>query len=92
MTHVTKLKGSVGDYANYFKNSKITEAAAEARGLLARGTGQAGFRIARDGSESLFALHQSGRLTDAQAQAIAEAAPGNEGPAAGRRVTRTARP
>jgi len=71
------LPGS-GDYANYFKNFGVTQAAAEARGLLARGTGKAGFAIARGGGESLFALHQSGRLTDAQAQAIAEAAPGNE--------------
>lgn len=72
-------QGSVADYANYFKNSGITQEAAESRGLLARGTGKAGFSIARNGSESVFALHQSGKITDAQAQAIGEAAPGNEG-------------
>jgi hypothetical protein len=72
-------QGSIADYANYFRNSGITQEAAQARGLLARGAGKAGFAIARGGGESLFALHQSGRLTDAQAQAIAEAAPGNEG-------------
>jgi thioredoxin reductase len=72
-------QGSVADYANYFRNSGITQQAAESRGLLARGTGKAGFSIARGSGESLFGLHQSGRISDAQAQAIAEAAPGNEG-------------
>jgi thioredoxin reductase len=72
-------KGSVGDYANYFRNSKLSQADAEARGLLARSKGQAGFTIARDGSEDLFALHQSGRLTDSQASEIAQAAPENPG-------------
>lgn len=72
-------QGSTGDYANYFKNSGVSEADAEARGLLARAKGKAGFAIARDGSEDLFALHQSGRLTDAQAESIARAAPGNAG-------------
>jgi thioredoxin reductase len=72
-------KGSVGDYANYFRNSELSQADAEARGLLARGKGQAGFTIARDGSQDLFALHQSGRITDGQAAEIASAAPGNPG-------------
>lgn len=72
-------QGSTGDYANYFKNSGLSEEDANARGLLARAKGKAGFAIARDGSEDVFALHQSGRLTDSQAQAIATAAPGNAG-------------
>lgn len=70
-------QGSTADYANYFKNSEVGQTDAEARGLLARSKGKAGFAIARDGSEDLFALHQSGRITDAQANEIASAAPGN---------------
>ena len=40
--------------------------------------GQGRIPIARGGGESLFALHQSGRITDAQAQTITEPAPGDE--------------
>jgi len=72
-------QGSIGDYANYFRHSELSQADAEARGLLARAKGQAGFQIARDGSEDLFALHQSGRITDGAAQEIAAAAPNNPG-------------
>lgn len=69
-------QGSVGDYANYFKNSDISETEANTRGLLARAKGKAGFSIAKGASDDLFALHQAGRLSDAQADAISRAAPG----------------
>lgn len=71
-------QGSTADYANYFRNSELPEADATARGLLARAKGRAGFSIARNASEDVFALHQSSRLTDAQAESIANAAPGND--------------
>lgn len=70
-------QGSISDYANYIRNSGVTEADAKARGLLARAKGKAGFSIGRGASDDVFALHQSGEISDAQAQAIAEAAPGN---------------
>lgn len=72
-------QGETSDYANYFRNTPdITEEDAQSRGLLARSKGRAGFRIARDASEDVFALHQSKRLSDAQAEAVAAAAPGND--------------
>lgn len=71
-------QGSVSDYANYFRNSKITKAEADAGGLLGRAKGQAGFSIGTGASNDVFALFQAGKLTDAQAREIAEAAPGND--------------
>lgn len=72
-------QGSAADYASYFKHSGIEAADAQARGLLARTKGKSGFSIALEGSEDLFGLHQSGRLGDAAATAIARAAPGDAG-------------
>lgn len=70
-------QGTVPDYANYFRNSKVTQQEAVAEGLLGRSKGQAGFSIANGASEDVFALHQSGKLTDSQARAISDAAPNN---------------
>jgi len=72
-------QGSVADFANYFRSSPVTEQQADTRGLLARAKGKAGFRIGRLGSEDTFSLHQSGKINDAQAEAIAAAAPGDAG-------------
>lgn len=70
-------QGSVSDYANYFRNSGITQADAETRGLLARAKGKTGFQIGTGASEDVFALHQSGKLSDAKTTAIVAAAPGD---------------
>lgn len=69
-------QGSVGDYANYIRNSEISEAEASSRGLLARDKGRAGFAIGRNASDDLYALYRDGKVSDTQARAIAEAAPG----------------
>lgn len=70
-------QGSVADYANYFRNAETSEADAQARGLLGRAKGRQGFSIGKRASEDLFALHQSGKLSDAKAAAIVDAAPGD---------------
>ncbi len=70
--------GSVSDYANYFKNSGISETYAKSRGLLDRAKGQAGFRIAHDASPDLLAAHRAGLLSDDAALAISQTAPGSE--------------
>lgn len=70
--------GSTSDYASYFRHSDLSEEDASARGLLGRAKGRAGLTIARGASEDVFALHQSGRLTDAEAETISQAAPGND--------------
>lgn len=70
--------GSTADYANYFRHSDISEEDASSRGLLGRAKGRAGFSIARGASEDVFALHQSGKLSDQAAEAVSDAAPGND--------------
>ena len=72
-------QGEVSDYANYFKNSGSTEEQVAADGLLGRAKGRQGWTIASKGGDLLYRAHQAGELTDAQADAIASAAPGNEG-------------
>lgn len=52
-------QGAVAKYANYFKNSGITEEAANAAGILARSKGKAGFSIARDAGEKVYAGHRA---------------------------------
>jgi len=71
--------GSIADYSSYFRHSGITDADAQARGLLARTKGKTGFQIARDSSEDTFALHQAERLSDDAASSISRAAPGDAG-------------
>lgn len=71
-------QGKVKDYANYFRNAGIDAAEAEARGLRARSTGRTGWTIGTEASEAVYELHANGRLTDAQAEAVARVAPGNE--------------
>lgn len=71
-------QGSVADYANFFRARQIDPATAERRGLLSRSKGIQGFSIAANLSDGVYSLHQSGRISDSQAFAIAESAPGNE--------------
>ncbi len=70
-------QGSVQDYASYFKHSQISQEDADARGLLARAKGKAGFTIGNAASEDTFAAHNAGRISDSAALAIATAAPGD---------------
>lgn len=70
-------KGSVKDYANYFRNYKnLSNAEAESRGLLSRAKGITGWIIGRDASDDLFALYAGGKIDERAAVAIARAAPG----------------
>ncbi len=71
--------GSIKDFASYLRHSDITEQEAKAAGLLDGAKGRAGWAIGREASEALFDLHANGRISDAAAVAITEAAPGNEG-------------
>jgi hypothetical protein len=71
-------KGEIPDYANYFKNSGISEEEAVSRGLLSRNKGVLGFEIGTKSTPDLYSLYQDGKLTDRQAAAIARTAPGND--------------
>ena len=68
-------QGTTKDYSSYFRNAGLTHDQATERSLLSRAKGRAGFSIGAMGSDDLYALHQSGKLSDAKAEAIALAAP-----------------
>jgi len=72
-------QGEVTDYATYFKGTNISVDEAQSRGLLSRAKGKAGWSLAKDASNDVYALWQADKLTDAQAVAIANAAPGDAG-------------
>lgn len=71
-------QGSIADYAQYFKTARITQAAADAAGLLGRVKGRTGFAIARDASPDVLAAHRAGLLSDDAALSISSTAPGSE--------------
>ena len=68
-------QGTTKDYSSYFRNAGLTYDQATERSLLSRAKGRAGFSIGAMGSDDLYALHQSGKISDAKADAIAVAAP-----------------
>jgi hypothetical protein len=71
-------QGSVEDYAQYFKNSpSLTEEEARARGLLSRAKGNSGWALGRHASDDVLSLWKAGKVSEAQAVAIARAAPGD---------------
>lgn len=72
-------QGTVGDYADYFRNTEITPEQAQARGLVSRAKGQAGWEIGKNASEDLYALFRAGKINEGQTAAIASAAPGDAG-------------
>ena len=72
-------KGSVKDYARYFKSAQnITKAEADADGLTSREKGAQGFDIARSASNDVYAAFQGGAIGPEKAAAIAREAPGDE--------------
>lgn len=70
-------QGEVSDYAQYFKHRNISEEEATQRGLLSRAKGRAGWSLAKAATDDLYTLWQNGRISDQQAVAIADAAPGD---------------
>ena len=76
--NIREEQGSVADYAQYFRDSAITEPTANELGLLARAKGRAGFSIARDSSPDTMAAHRAGLLSDEAALVISQTAPGSE--------------
>ena len=71
--------GKVKDYVQYFQNpafdGEAGRQAADARGLLARATGQRAYTIARQGTPELIAAHRADTVSDEAAYKIAQAAP-----------------
>jgi hypothetical protein len=72
-------KGSVKDYANYFKNLTITEEEASSRGLLDGDKGRKGYAIGKYAGPDLYAAFSDGEINADKAAVIAEQAPNNPG-------------
>ena len=67
--------GSEYDYANYFRQSGISEADATGRGLVRLNKGRDAFRLGQDSTDATFDAYRRGDITFRQAVAIAESAP-----------------
>jgi hypothetical protein len=68
-------KGSVKDFAAYFRNDPITKEDAQQGGLLSRSKQKNGFSIGRYSEDDLYGLFRAGKISEAKAAAIAESAP-----------------
>lgn len=77
-SNIRDEKGSVRDYAAYFKGTGITEEQASGRGLLSRAKGRDGFIIGKHASDDLYALYRNKELNGQKTAAIAKAAPKNK--------------
>jgi hypothetical protein len=72
-------QGSEYDYANYFRNAKITEEEANSRGVLRTERVKSAWILAKSATDQTFdAFFRQRDLGFKQAAAIAKAAPGNE--------------
>lgn len=77
-SNIRDEQGEVSDYAHFFRNyPELTREQAEAKGLVNRSKGQAGWTLGRDATDDLYSLFQAGRISEDKAVAIAKAAPGN---------------
>lgn len=62
---------------NCFQADKITKEEAFSRGLLGRAKGKRAYAIATGGSDELITAHRNDTITDAEAEAVSQNAPGN---------------
>lgn len=67
-------KGTIHDFATYFRGNPEAATGAEAAGLLARAQGKRGHKIGTLASADLFARFQAEKLSEQHALAIVEAA------------------
>lgn len=78
LLNIREGQGRVKDYIGFIQGAELTRAEADAQGILARSTGQRAYIIATQGSDALIASHANDEITDAGAERIVAAAPGNE--------------
>lgn len=74
-TNIRDGQGSIKDYAQYFRNTEIDQQTARERGLLSRTKGKAGYIIGKSAVDDVYARFLGGKLSEAKAAAIANAAP-----------------
>lgn len=77
-SNIRDLQGEVRDYAQYFRNTKITEQQARERGLLSRVKGKVGFVVGKSTTSDVYSAFLGDKITEQQAAAIGRAAPNNE--------------
>ena len=71
-------KGSIADFADYFRGSDLTEEQAKTEGLFTEKEGRTGFVIGKNSGETLWSAFKNG-LAANRAEAIASVAQGDEG-------------
>ena len=71
-------KGSIADFADYFRGSELTEEQAKTEGLFTEKEGRTGFVIGKNSGETLWSAFKNG-LAANRAEAIASVAQGDEG-------------
>jgi len=76
-SNIRDEKGSVRDYATFFRSAEITEKQASGRGLLSRAKGKSGFAIGANAGNDLYSAYRNKAINENKAVAIANAAPGN---------------
>jgi len=76
-SNIRDEKGSVRDYATYFRETETTEEQASSRGLLSRAKGQNGFIIGRNAEDDLYSAYRNKFINEKKTVAIAKAVPGN---------------
>jgi integrase len=93
ISNIRDEKGSVRDYADFFKQStNLGEREAGEAGLLSRSKGRAGWDLGKNSTDDLWTDYVNGLVKEAQAVAIARTSPNN--PAAqnlGRRLAKAGR-
>jgi hypothetical protein len=78
MINIMDGTGSVQDYAEFFRETKISEETAKKKGLLSRVKGQTGFLVGRFADDSTYASFKAGELSQEKAKVISDIGRGNE--------------
>ncbi len=78
-SNIRDEKGSIDDFATYFRHSPVTEEEARSRGLLSRAAQRQAFGLGKHAADNLYGAWKNGKLSADKAAAIASAAPGDDG-------------
>ena len=80
LMNIQDNKGSVKDFAEFFRNDDITYDEAKQRGLFRKGeNGETGFIIGKYSGDTLYSAFKNGDITPEKAAVIADAARGDDG-------------
>ncbi len=79
MLNILEGQGKVDDYAEFFRETQVSEEDAEKEGLLARAKGQTGFVLGRFASEDVWAAYRGNKISAGKAAVISDVGRGDEG-------------